>query len=114
MHSCAPGSIWCRVTEVFQEEYGRQNRGWQREFWPQSASVICLVSREIGEHELTDEKLPQKLSLTADLLHNIDPSGKTFRYPDRDLMRTLDLDIGKLSADLSRGHRLVMGRVCPG
>ncbi|MGN5734767.1 hypothetical protein [Arthrobacter psychrochitiniphilus] len=64
---------------------------------------FAWVSREIGELDLTDEKLPQELSLAVDLLHNIDPSGTTFRYPDRDLKRTLNLDFSKLSADLAGG-----------
>lgn len=64
---------------------------------------FAWVSREIEQLGLTDEKLPRGLTLAVDLLHNIDPSGTTFRYPEPGLKQTLNIDIYKLRTDLSEG-----------
>ena len=40
---------------------------------------------------------------TCNLLHDTDPSGTSFRYPDPSLKQTLNIDIHKLQDDLSAG-----------
>lgn len=61
------------------------------------------VSNEIEQLDLSDDELPQELKSAVDLLHDVDPSGTAFRYPDPKLTEPLNIDIYKLQNELSTG-----------
>lgn len=64
---------------------------------------FAWVTREIEQFNLSTEDLPPELSKAVDLLHDIDPSGTNFRYPDTELRESLNVDIYKLQSVLGTG-----------
>lgn len=52
---------------------------------------------------LVGADLPNELIKAVDLLHDIDPSGTNFRYPDPELTEPLNVDIYKLKSVLAKG-----------
>lgn len=61
------------------------------------------VSKEIEQLKLSDEDLPPELAKAVDLLHDIDPTGTNFRYPDPKLTEPLNVDVYKLQSVLATG-----------
>lgn len=61
------------------------------------------VEQAVEDLGLGHEPMPPQLRKAVDLLHNLDPSGTTFRYPDDDLGDVLRIDIIKLRQDLQDG-----------
>lgn len=61
------------------------------------------VSEELERLKLSNEELPPELAKAVDLLHDIDPSGTNFRYPDPMLNEPLNVDIHKLQSVLAIG-----------
>lgn len=64
---------------------------------------FAWVSRELELLKLSNEKLPSELTKAVDLLHDIDPWGTNFRYPDPALREPLNVDIYKLQSVLATG-----------
>lgn len=61
------------------------------------------VESELKILGLVDSNLPHELIKAVDLLHDIDPSGTNFRYPDPELSEPLNVDIYKLQSVLAKG-----------
>lgn len=64
---------------------------------------FAWVKKELEGLGLLDERLPKELIKAVDLLHDIDPSGTNFRYPDTELTEPLNVDIYKLQSVLAIG-----------
>lgn len=61
------------------------------------------IRKKIEILGISNEDLPEELTRAIDLLHDIDPSGTNFRYPDPDLTEPLNVDIHKLQRVLGTG-----------
>lgn len=74
-----------------------------KDFGHKLKKSFAWVSHEIEQFKLSAENLPSELSKAVDLLHDIDPSGTNFRYPDAALREPLNVDIYKLQSVLGAG-----------
>lgn len=75
----------------------------EKNFGHKLKKSFAWVSGEIEQLKLSAEDLPPELSKAVDLLHDIDPSGTNFRYPDPELREPLNVDIYKLQSVLGAG-----------
>lgn len=92
-----PSSEYSKATMEVRIGPGENNFGHKLK------KAFAWVTREIDEFNLSSEGLPPELSKAVDLLHDIDPSGTNFRYPDPELKDPLNVDIYKLQSVLGAG-----------